>query len=147
VLRIQGFALIGLFLGQAWQVGLISVRRQRDVAVANAVALVAVIALGLALIPPLDADGAGVAAVAAETLLSSMLLLMLWRQGLAPSLRFAWKVALAALFGLAPLLVPGLPDVAGGAMSAVLFAGVALATRLLPPEVFDAFRLRRLTRV
>jgi O-antigen/teichoic acid export membrane protein len=80
VLRIQGFALIGLFLGQAWQMGLVSVRRQRDVAVANGVALVAVIVLGLSLIPPLGANGAGVAAVIAESLLASMLLLMLHRQ-------------------------------------------------------------------
>jgi O-antigen/teichoic acid export membrane protein len=146
VLRIQGFALMGLFLGQAWQLGLVSVRRQRDVAVANAVALVFVIVLGLALIPPLGADGAGVAAVAAETLLSSILLLMLRRQKVAPSLRFAWKVVLASLLALAPLLVPGLPHVAGAACAVVLFAGTALVTHLLPPEVIDAFGLRRLLR-
>jgi O-antigen/teichoic acid export membrane protein len=146
VLRIQGFALIGLFMGQAWQLGLVSVRRQRDVAVANGVALVVVIVLGLTLIPPLGADGAGVAAVGAETLLSSMLLLMLHRQKVAPSLAFTWKVALATLLGLAPLLVPGLPDVAGGVFAGLLFIGTALFTRLVPPEVIDAFGLRRLTR-
>jgi O-antigen/teichoic acid export membrane protein len=146
VLRIQGFALIGLFLGQAWQLGLVSVRRQRDVAVANAVALVVVIVLGLTLIPALGADGAGVAAVAAETLLSSILLLMLHRQNVAPSLGFTWKVALASGLGLAPLLVPGLPGVVGAVFAAVLFIGTALVTRLVPPEVIDAFGLRRLTR-
>jgi O-antigen/teichoic acid export membrane protein len=146
VLRIQGFALVGLFLGQAWQLGLISVRRQRDVAVANAVALVAVIGLGVTLIPALGANGAGVAAVAAETLLSSIMFVMLRRRGLGPSLAFAWKVALAALLAASPLLVPGLPKVAGAALAAVLYAGTAVATRLVPPEVIDAFGLRRLIR-
>lgn len=147
VLRIQGFSLIALFLGQAWQLGLVSVRRQRDVAVANAVALVFVIALGLTLIPALGADGAGVAAVCAETLLASMLLLMLHRQRVAPSMTFAWKVVLASLLGLAPMLVPGLPQVAGAVVAAVLFVGTALVTRLLPPEVLDAFGLRRFARL
>jgi O-antigen/teichoic acid export membrane protein len=146
VLRIQGFSLIGLFLGQAWQLGLVSIRRQRDVAVANGVALVFVIGLGLALIPWLGADGAGVAAVAAETLLASILLFMLHRRDTAPDFRFAWKVVLASLLALAPLLIPGLPEVAGAAISALLFLAVAWFTQLVPPEVVDAFGLRRLMR-
>lgn len=147
VLRIQGFALIGLFLGQAWQMGLVSVRRQRDVAVANGVALVAVIVLGLTLIPPLGANGAGVAAVIAESLLASMLLVMLYRQKLSPSLVFAWKVILASALALAPLLVPGLPEVIGAVIGAVLYVVTALVTRLVPPEVIDAFGLRRFSPV
>jgi O-antigen/teichoic acid export membrane protein len=146
VLRIQGFSLIGLFLGQAWQLGLVSIRRQRDVAIANAIALVVVIGLGLGLIPWLDADGAGVAAVAAETLLASILFVMLWRQGQAPHLGFAWKVALASALALTPLLIPGLPQVVGAVISGLLFAATAWATKLLPPEVFDAFGLRRVAR-
>jgi len=144
VLRIQGFSLIGLFLGQAWMLGLVSIRRQRDVAVANAVALVFVLGLGVGLIPWLGADGAGVAAVAAETLLSTILLVMLWRQGQAPQLGFAWKVVLASLLALAPLLIPGLPEAIGAVIAGVIFAAVAWVTRLLPPEVIDAFGLRRL---
>jgi O-antigen/teichoic acid export membrane protein len=146
VLRIQGFSLIGLFLGQAWLLGLVSIRRQRDAAVANAVALVCVIGLGLALIPWLGADGAGAAAVAAETLLAAILFLMLWRRGVAPELRFAWKVVLASVLALAPLLVPGMPDVVRAVVAALLFAGVAWFTRLVPPEVIDAFGLRRAAR-
>jgi O-antigen/teichoic acid export membrane protein len=146
VLRIQGFSLIGLFLGQAWQLGLVSIRRQRDVAVANGIALVFVIGLGLSLIPWLGADGAGAAAVAAETLLASILLFMLHRQHTAPDFRFAWKVVLASLLALSPLLVPGLPEVAGAAIAALLFLAVAWFTQLVPPEVIDAFGLRRLMR-
>jgi O-antigen/teichoic acid export membrane protein len=146
VLRIQGFSLIGLFLGQAWQLGLVSVRHQRDVAVANGVALVFVIGFGLVMIPWLGADGAGVAAVAAETLLASMLLFMLRRRAIAPDFRFSWKVLLASALALAPLLVHGLPEVAGAAIAALLFIGVAWFTHLLPPEVVDAFGLRRLVR-
>jgi O-antigen/teichoic acid export membrane protein len=146
VLRIQGFSLIGLFLGQAWQLGLVSIRHQRDVAVANAVALVAVIGLGLGLIPWLGADGAGVAAVGAETLLASLLFVMLRRRGVAPELGFVWKVVLASLLALAPLLIPGLPQAVGAVIAGLLFAGAAWATKLLPPEVIDAFGLRRAAR-
>jgi O-antigen/teichoic acid export membrane protein len=146
VLRIQGFSLVGLFLGQAWQLGLVSIRRQRDVAVANGIALVIVIGLGLTLIPWLGADGAGAAAVAGETLLASILLFMLHRRDRAPNFVFVWKVAVASLLALAPLLVPGLPDVAAAAIAALLFLAVAWFTRLVPPEVVDAFGLRRLMR-
>ena len=46
VLRIQALALIPVFLGQVWQLGLIAGRAQRAMAVANGLALVLVIALG-----------------------------------------------------------------------------------------------------
>lgn len=143
VLRIQAFALLGLFLGQAWQLGLISLRQQRSVAIANAVALVAVIALGLVLIPELGAEGAGVAAVAAETLLAAVLYLMLrkHRPSATPSLGFAWKVALASAVALIPLTL-GLPALLAAAVAAVLFAATAWLTRLAPPELVDAFARR-----
>jgi O-antigen/teichoic acid export membrane protein len=142
VLRIQAFALLGLFLGQAWQLGLISIRRQRSVAVANAVALAAVIALGLILIPALGAEGAGVAAVAAETLLAAVLFAMLRRNGAAPRLGFVWKVVLASGLAGAVAAFPGLPAALAAVLAGGIFLTVAWATRLIPPEVRDALTPR-----
>jgi O-antigen/teichoic acid export membrane protein len=130
VLRIQGFALLGLFLGQTWQLGLISIRHQRSVAIANAIALVAVIVLGLILISEYGAEGAGIAAVLAETLLAAVLYYMLRRhkRSAAPSLGFAWKVALASAVAVLPIVVLDLPELI-----------TAWLTRLAPPELIDAF--------
>ena len=74
VLQIQAFALIPLFLGQTWQLALVSIRRQSALAWATGTALVVVIALGLALIPLYGATGAAVAAVLAESVLAVLLL-------------------------------------------------------------------------
>ena len=43
ILQIQAVALLGIFLSQVWTLGLISLRRQRDVAVANGIVLVLVL--------------------------------------------------------------------------------------------------------
>ncbi|HZP72240.1 MAG TPA: hypothetical protein VFA97_02570, partial [Gaiellaceae bacterium] len=51
VLAIQAFALIAVFVGQTWQLGLLSLRRQSALAWANGVALVVVVAAGGILIP------------------------------------------------------------------------------------------------
>ena len=59
VLRIQAVALIPVFLGQVWQLGLIAGRSQRAMAVANGLALVLVIALGLCVRPGRRCQGRG----------------------------------------------------------------------------------------
>ena len=144
VLQIQAFALPGLFLGLTWQLGLISIRHQRSVAIANAFALVAVITLGLVLIPEFGGEGAGVAAVVAETLLATVLYFMLWRhrRSAAPSLGFAWKVVVASAISLLPLVMMDLPELVTAALAALLFVAVGWLTRLAPPELIDAFARR-----
>ena len=89
VLQIQAFALVGVFVGQVWQVGLIATGRQRLVAVANGVALLLVLAMGLVLIPVEGSTGAAVAAVVAESVLACLLLFFLARgRNLTPLSRF-----------------------------------------------------------
>ena len=72
VLRIQALALIPVFLVQTWQLGLIAGRAQRAMAVANGLALVLVLALGLAFVPSGGAEAAAWVAVAAETALAAV---------------------------------------------------------------------------
>ena len=144
VLQIQVFALIGFFLNQAWATVLISMKEQRRIAIANAIALAALFALGLALIPPFGIEGAAVAAVVADTLLALLLLVAIARarRDIVPDLRFAWKVALAAGLAVAAVLLPGSPWIAFVVATVVYWAAVALL-RLTPPEVIDALHLRR----
>jgi O-antigen/teichoic acid export membrane protein len=139
VVRIQGIALLAVFLGLVCQLGLIAIRRQGAMAVANGVALAVVIVLGLVLIPVYEETGAAVAAVLGESLLAALLLAALARSDrlLIPNFGFVWKVAVAAALACAALLVP-LPAVAVAVIASALFAVGVWLTGALPREVTDA---------
>jgi O-antigen/teichoic acid export membrane protein len=144
VLRIQVLALIPVFLAHACQIGLISIRRQRALASASAFALVLVVCLGAVLVPLYGAKGAAFAAVGSECAFAAVLLLLVIRAdpALAPTFSFLWKPlaalgSAAAVATLAHLSAPSAAIAAG-----FTFVGVIIATRALPPEVWDAARLR-----
>jgi O-antigen/teichoic acid export membrane protein len=141
VLAIQALALVPVFLGQTWQLGLVALRRQTDVAVANGLALVAVVALGVALIPRWGAEGAAVAAVLAETLLglATFVLLVRARRGAAPAFGFALRLLPAAAAGVLVLFLP-LPALVLAALAGAAFLAVALVLRAFPPELLPALR-------
>ena len=145
VLRIQALALVGVFLGQTWQLGLVAVRRQAALAVANGAALVLVVVLGLVLIRADGARGAAVAAVVAETALALFLFIALARtgRGLAPSFGFVPRTAVAVGAGAAALLIPGLSPWITALVASVLFLAVAVAVGALPRELLDALRRGR----
>ena len=142
VLRIQAFALVAVFLGQVWQLGLISMRRQSALVVANGVALVVVLVLGISLIAAYEAIGAAVAAVIAEAVLAAALFVLLARadRTLTPALRSLWKPLLAGGLMAASLLVPGVPIVVTALVGSAVFALTIWLTRAVPAEVFDALR-------
>jgi O-antigen/teichoic acid export membrane protein len=142
ILRIQAFALVAVFLGQVWQLGLISIRRQSALVVANGLALALVLALGVPLVAAYDATGAAVAAVVAEAVLAAVLFVLLARADVAlrPGLEFLWKPALAGALMAACLLVPGLPVAVTALLGTAVFALAIWLTRALPAEVLDAFR-------
>ena len=139
VLQLQAVALLAVFLGQAWQLGLLAARRQSALVATNAAGLVLVVALGLALIPRFDARGAAVAAVIAEAVLAVLVFAFLRRARPAatPSLAFAWRVGVAAAAAAAPLLL-GLPPLAAAAAALVLYLAVGAAARAFPRELRDA---------
>lgn len=145
VLRIQALALIPVFLGQVWQLGLIAGRAQRAMAVANGLALVLVIALGLAFVPGGGATAAAWVAVAAELALALFLWIALGRMrpGIAPNLWFAWKAALAmTLAAGAGYLLRDSPVLAV-CVAAPVFVIVAVVTRAVPADAYHALGLRR----
>ena len=140
VLRIQALALIPLFLVQTWQLGLIAGRAQRALAIANGLALVLVLVLGVALVPHGGAKAAAWVAVGAETALALFLWLAVsrMRQGVAPNLWVVWKVALAAV----PAVVAGyvLRDspVLASCAAVAAFTTVAVVTRAVPADLYHA---------
>ena len=79
ILQVQAFALLGIFLSQVWTLGLISLRRQRDVAVANAIVLALVLVLGVVLVRIYDGIGGALAAVATEAVLAVLVFWFLAR--------------------------------------------------------------------
>jgi O-antigen/teichoic acid export membrane protein len=144
ILRIQAVALLFVFLGQTWQMGLLVLRRQRYMVNANALALVLVIVLGLVLIPPHGAYGAAIAAVAAEVVLAFAILFFLRRAdpNVVPSLGFVWRTAAAAAPAVALGLIPGLPDLVIATVATAVYIVLAVVIGAVPRAIFSAL-LRR----
>ena len=145
VLRIQVFALVPLFVGQACGAVLVTIRRQKVFLASGGAALALVVAAGLLLIPLHEATGAAVAALIAESGLTAVLLFALVRGSpeLRPSFRFVWKVALAAVVAGACALIPGVPSAPAAALAALAFGIVIWLTGALPSEVVAAIARRR----
>jgi O-antigen/teichoic acid export membrane protein len=143
VLRIQAVALIPVFLGQTWQLGLVAVRRQAALAWANGIALAVVVAAGVALIEARGATGAAIAAVVAETVLAALLLWFLRRArpALVPRLGLVPRVVAAGAVAALALLVPG-PEIVAALAAVIAFVAAAALVRALPPELLAALRSR-----
>ena len=141
VLQIQVFALIAVFVGQTWQLGLLSVRRQAALAWANGGALLVVVLAGAILIPTSGARGAAVAAVIGEASLAVFVYLALRRAStnLAPTAGLVPRVVAASLPAFAVLVLP-VPWEARLVGSLAVFAVVAFAIRAVPMELVRALR-------
>ncbi|HEY5160394.1 MAG TPA: flippase [Gaiellaceae bacterium] len=147
VLRIHALALIPLSMTMTWQLGLVAARAQRELAVANGLGLLVVMALGSALIPSYGATGAAWAAVAAESTLATLLLIALHRArpGATPRLWFAWKIALTGglAAGVGFAFVHHHHPIVGAAAATIVYVAAALLTRAVPADVFHAFGRQR----
>ncbi len=143
VLEIQAFALIAVFVGQTWQLGLLSLRRQSALAWANGAALIVIVLAGLALIPQWGARGGAIAAVVGESSLAVFVYFALRRStpDVAPRLGLMPRVVAAALpaFVVAFLPIPWELRLAG---SVALFVGGCALLRAVPRELVAAL-LRR----
>lgn len=137
VLRIQCLALVTIFMIASWSPALLGMGRVRELAVATGVGVAAMFVLGVALIPPLDATGAAIAAVAADAILCVATYIAVRRAGPGRALdgiKLA-KIALAGAAACALILVPSVPDVLLAGAGALLFAGLAVVLGLVPPEL------------
>jgi O-antigen/teichoic acid export membrane protein len=143
MLQLQVWALVPLAVGNIVAMALLSLGRQRVIAVANAVAVAIVLSLGFALIAAYGGEGAAVAGVVAEAALALLLVAFLARaEGeMLPSGRFLWRPLAALAAGALTLLAP-LPEWVDGAAAAAVFAAVAFAVGAVPKEIVLALRRR-----
>jgi O-antigen/teichoic acid export membrane protein len=144
VLQIQAFALVPVFLGQTWQLGLLSLRRQSALIRANAIALGVVIVIGTAFVDAWGSRGAAAAAVIAESLLAALVYFFLRRarQQTAPRLGRTPRVVLASLPAFAVLALPVSWPVTL-VVSCAFFAVGCVVTRALPPDLLVTLRRRQ----
>jgi O-antigen/teichoic acid export membrane protein len=134
-LRIQSAALACTFVAFAAGYALLSLRRYRDLLVANSIALAVVLA-GLALIPSLGADGAALAATGAEASLVAANLAALRRARPSAARIGGAPVTLAALLaGGGIAVLSGLPALVAAALALAVFAGVLAAAGQFPAEL------------
>ena len=143
-LRVLAFALLGIFVSQVLTLGLVSLRRQRAVALANALTLVLVVVLGTVLVEAYEGMGAAVAAVATEAVLALLLFGLLARSvdGVPLRLGLLPRILAAGVLGGGVALLPLTPWLAAP-LAAAIFLGAAFALRAVPPEVMPALRRRR----
>lgn len=144
VLRIQVVALLFVALYQIWTVSLIALKRQHDLILTNAVALLGVAVFAFALVPPLGARGGAIASVLGDILLAGLILWRLRRQtGVVVRFDFLLRVLGAALAGAVVLAIPEIPDLLAAALSGVVFLVVGHFIGMVPPEVRAAVDIRR----
>jgi O-antigen/teichoic acid export membrane protein len=138
VLRWHALAICGTFAAQPFGFALLASGRNRAVLFQTAVALSVSVAATAPLAAIHGATGAAAAAAAAEWALAAAGFWLL-RQNDGPrvTLHAAWRIAAAALPGLAAALL--LPPVPASAVAAVVFIGLAFALRAVPPEILHAF--------
>ena len=146
VLRLQSLTMITAFLLATWSFAMLSLGLFRQILIANAVAALVAVVGTLTLSPPLGAEGAALATVAAETVLVAILLAFLIRSrpGLTPNLAVVPKVLAGAALAVAVALAAHqLPSVVLSALAGLIFTAVVLATRAVPPDLFGAIPFRR----
>jgi len=141
VLQIQVFALIAVFVGQTWQLGLLALRRQAALAWANGGALAVVVVAAAILIPDWGARGGAVAAVIGETSLALFVYLALRRASatVAPAVGLLPRVVAASLPAFAVLAV-SVPWEIHLVASVAVFGALAFGLRAVPRELLHAFR-------
>jgi O-antigen/teichoic acid export membrane protein len=144
VLRIQALSLITAFLVATWSFALLSLKRFRELLIANAIAAVTAAGLTIGLVPSLGAEGAAIATLAAEAVLAGGYLFALSRTNRALMPPFAEVPRLlpgaAAMVGIG-LLLPSHPVVAVILAGAAYWA-LAFLLRAVPPELINAVRRR-----
>jgi O-antigen/teichoic acid export membrane protein len=146
VLRIQVVALLANFVGVACGISLLTLRRYREVLIANIGALVLAAILTLAMAPSLGARGAAIAAVVSECGLAISQAVLLTRASPGISLRLDHMALVGVAAGVAVasgLLLPVHPLI-GAAVGGLVYVVALRLVGCFPPEAREllAGRLR-----
>jgi O-antigen/teichoic acid export membrane protein len=139
VMRIQGVALIGTFLGASFTYGLLSLGRYREMLTINLLVLALSGVLTAVLAAAHGATGAATATTAVEALYTVALAATLVCAGVRPgvSISRAWRAVLAALLGLLAMVPAGLPSVARPLMALSVYGAGLLVLRAVPGELLE----------
>jgi O-antigen/teichoic acid export membrane protein len=147
VLRTQAPAIVTIFLVQAWATFLIADHHQRDLVRSVLVGLAALVAAAVVLIPLYGAKGAAAAAVVADVAYVAAVFVSIRRLRGRPvpvPLAFCGRLALATGVAVAVgFAASALPDAVTATIAALVFAGLALAMRMVPPDFYTALPIRR----
>jgi O-antigen/teichoic acid export membrane protein len=144
VLQIQSAAVLASFVASGAGFPLLALGRFREAVIANCVPLVLVAVLSLVLAKPYGAQGAAIAATAADFALALTTAVLLVRKG-GPTLPLSvLPVALlAAACGLGAGLLVGVHPLVDAFVGTVVYLGVLALLRRFPPEVGELLRRRR----
>lgn len=137
VLVFQAIGLGASFVAAVWGFGLLSLRLHRVILAFNvsALAILSVVVTVLASIDGARGAAIGIAAVEVVGAVVPAILLVHGRPHLRPGLGVVPKVAVAALVGAAPLLVPGLPVALQVLISTALYGLALLVLKAVPREL------------
>jgi O-antigen/teichoic acid export membrane protein len=140
VLRIQAPVVLTIFLVYAWITFLIADVRRRALVQCMLVGTSALFATGIILIAQFDAEGAAVAAVAADVVLAAVTLRAVRHAGdgevgIERGYLARYAAALAAGGGSALAVLAVAPAVVAAVAAAAMFSGAALALRIVPSEL------------
>jgi O-antigen/teichoic acid export membrane protein len=139
VLRIQAIAIVAAFVATGWQYGLLSLHRHKAILGYSVAALVTGLALTVALVPTLEAEGAAIAFVAGELVVTALAFVLLRRarSDLRFSLRVPMRVLLAAAAGGAVAFLP-LASVLEALLGCAVYVALLIALRTVPAELREA---------
>jgi O-antigen/teichoic acid export membrane protein len=137
VLRIQGLAVMFTFVAVACAYPMLSLGRQRDLLVANALGLVAALALSLLLIPSMGAEGGAVTTVGAEATLALVCVVALIRArpGMGLPLGVVPVVAIAAAAGILVGRLVGEHSLVEAIAGGLTYLAVIFLLGRFPPEL------------
>jgi len=140
VLRILAVALVGTFVIASRGYALLSLGRLRAMLVSNAIAFAVVLGAGIPLVNAHGAIGGAITMVVAELVLavSYEVSLTRGRPELRPTLGFLARVAVAAGAAVAAVVATNLPSLAAALLGGIIYAGVAIALRVVPVEIRQA---------
>jgi O-antigen/teichoic acid export membrane protein len=139
VLEIQGIALVATFVLGGWSFALLSLKRYKDLLLANLAAFVVSCTLTVVLASNHGATGAAVATVCGEAVLATGSLLMLVRghPELRPRFTIALKVGLAIVPGVALALWSGMPSLVRTLLALAAYGLLVVIMRAVPDEVVE----------
>lgn len=140
VLRIQAPLILTIFLVYSWSGFLVADGRRRELVRCMLTGLATLFLAGVPLIATLDAQGAAVAALGADLVLTAVMFRAVravgdGRVGVEPGYLLGYAAALALAAGVALAFLSFAPDAVAAAAAATAFAGAAIALRLVPSEL------------